>query len=201
MKNVVIVCFFALLFSCKQKEVAVVEYSYFTADIWNPKSMEIKHIDYKALLKGDSLSIYKRNNEIKSKFKFAIDKKGIYIMENEVKKLLYPFEENIKVLRDSVLGKYFYSEVELVGKKKYIVNQIEYQLFHYQESSYDSTLDSYYLEREGFICFYEFKGSKFLYLDSPKALDVYKLFSEDYSFNAVLQAEMMKQNVLESRKN
>jgi len=89
----------------------------------------------------------------------------------------------------------------LVAKKKYIINEVEYQIYHFLESDYDTTLDSYYLVGEGFICFYEFKGSEFLYLDSPKALEVYKIFSEDYSFNAVLQAEMMRENVLKSKEN
>lgn len=201
MRIIVAICLFVFLFSCKQKEEEFVEYSYFTADIWNPKTMETKIINYKVLLKGDSISIYKRNNGLQNRFKFTLDKKGIYVVNNDEKKLLYPFEQNVKLLRDSILAREFYKEVELVEKKKYIINEEEYHLYHYLESGYDSTLDSYYLEGEGFICFYEFRGSEFIYLDSPKALDVFKLFSEDYSFNAVLKAEMIKQNVLKSKEN
>lgn len=194
-------CVFFLFFSCKQDNVVVTEYNYFTADIWNKNTIKDKHVVYKALLEGDSLSIYKRDNGIREKFKFALDAKGIYVVENKRRKLLYSFEKNVKILRDSSVTKSFHNEVELIEKKKYIINEVEYQIYHFLESDYDVTLDSYYLEGEGFICFYEFKGSKFLYLDSPKALEVYKIFSEDYSFNAVLQAEMMRKNVLKSKEN
>lgn len=194
-------CLFVLFLSCEQKKVVVTEYNYFVADIWNKNSTKDKYVIYKVLLEGDSLSIYKRDNGIRNKFKFALDAKGIYIVENEKLKLLYSFEKNVKILRDSSLTKNFYNEVELIDKKKYIINEVEYQIYHFSEIDYDTTLDSYYLEGEGFICFYEFKGSEFLYLDSSKALEVYKIFSEDYSFNAVLQAEMMRKNVLKRREN
>jgi len=194
-------CLFVLFLSCVQKEKVVTEYNYFTGDIWNLKSMEDRQVEYKALLEGDSLSIYERDNRLKIKFKFTLDSKGIYVLGKNERKLLYPFENNVKMHRDSILSYYFYKEVEMVAKKKYIINEVEYQIYHFLESDYDTTLDSYYLVGEGFICFYEFKGSEFLYLDSPKALEVYKIFSEDYSFNAVLQAEMMRENVLKSKEN
>lgn len=110
--------------------------------------------------------------------------------------MLYPFEMNHKLVRNNVLTSNFHDVVELRGRKKYVINGIEYKLYHFFEETYDQTLDSYYLEGEGFICFYEFKGSEFLYLDSPKALEVYKIFSKDYSFNVILKAEKMKEDLL-----
>jgi len=172
--------------SCSTKEFEEKSFVYF---VTNNKGLRsgIKQDDfkYKVTLKMDSLKIYK-NEQFLYRFKYKVDEKGIFIIEDDIPKLLYSFELNKKIKRDN-LEKYFLEEVELVETKTYKINNKSFLVYHFLECDVSETLDSYYLIDEGFICFYKYDSDDFIYLDSPKAKELSSVFFKDSVFFAQLK--------------
>lgn|SRR5690606_24817878 len=141
---------------------------------------------YRVIIKDDSVNIFNKNQFIYN-LEYKIDKKGIYILKDKKPKLLYSFEINNRIKRDDYLTDFFYDEVELIGKKAYNINNKNFTIYHFLEYGVSETLDSYYLEDEGFICFYKYDSDDFIYLDSPKAYELSSEFLRDSTFFAQLK--------------
>lgn len=147
-----------------------------------------KNFSYKISLKKDSIKIFKEKYLVNN-FIYKVDNKGIYIWNNDKYTLLYPFELNASLDRDKDLTNMFYRNVKLKRKKTYSFKEKETTLYHFIENGFDGSLDSYYMEGEGFICFYKYNDDDFLYLNSPKALEISKVFLNDSTFFAKLILE------------
>ena len=147
-----------------------------------------KDFVYKVLVKKDSIKIYRKNSLVNS-FVYKTDSKGIYIRKKDNYKLLYPFELNVYLDRDEDLTNKFYKNVILEGKKIYFLKDKKVTLYHFIENGFDGSLDSYFMEGEGFICFYKYNDDDFFYLNSSKALEVSKAFLNDSTFFAKLKLE------------
>lgn len=184
MKKLFTLIIYILFMSCSSKE-ELFEYSYIS-DTVDLESIETRKVVYKASIIGDSLIIVNEDG-LKNRFKYLKEKDGLYIIKDGIKKILYPFELETEVIRDTSLVSTFYSEVKLIRKRKYFINEKEFVVYHYIENGYDDTIDSYYLEGEGFVCFYKFADNEFLYLNSPKALELGEVFLRDTSFFAMLE--------------
>lgn len=188
-KHLIIVPLLVLLFSCKEKlkNEQVEEYVYFYTKDKNLKPLTDKHPSYKAVVSGDSIYFFEPDTILIHQEKFGRTKDGIYLLRDKDSLLLYSFKIREKVHRDTSLQYFFYENAILIEKKEYYLDEKNYTLYHFIESGWDETLDSYYMEDEGFICFYKYANDYFLYLDSPNATKVSPAFLTDTSFFALLQ--------------
>lgn len=158
-----------------------------------------KDFAYEVLVKKDSIKIYRKKSLVNS-FVFKIDNKGIYIKKEDKYRILYPFEMNVSIDRNEDLTNIFYKNVILEGKKTYFLKGKKITLYHFIENGFDGSLDSYYMEGEGFICFYKYNDDDFFYLNSPKALEVSKVFLNDSTFFAKLKLEKIDEEWENSNK-
>lgn len=181
-----LIFFLLLITSCSTNEFEEKSFVYFVTNNQGLRSGNKQHdFKYKVILKMDSLKIYK-NEQFLCTFKYKVDEKGIFIIEDNIPKLLYSFELNKKIKREN-FKTFFFEEVELVETKTYKINNKSFLVYHFLESDVSETLDSYYLIDEGFICFYKYDSDNFIYLDSPKANELSSVFFKDSTFFAQLK--------------
>ncbi|MDQ8015225.1 MAG: hypothetical protein REI96_22455 [Flavobacterium nitrogenifigens] len=148
-------------------------------------------IRYSALIKNDIVSIFSHYKETPQnpllkenlgRYKFEIDKKGIYILSDKGRYLAYSFLLNENIERDKALNALFYNNAKLLEKKKYSIDSKEYEIYHFYESGNHDSVDSYYMVGVGFICFHEFQEDTFIYLNNKEALQVSEIFLKDSTF-------------------
>lgn len=176
---------FLVIFSCQRKETEK-EYIYFSTKAVNIDTLNNKSAKYRVLLSSDSIKLFD-NQDLIVKAKYNITDKGIYVVKNEKLCLLYSFTDSTDIVRENELIPPFYKRVRLVGKKDYQIKGEAKTVYHFVESGYDETLDSYYMEGEGFICFYKYAEDSFLYLDTPNAIELSSQFLTDSTFFAMLK--------------
>lgn len=183
--------FLLLISSCKDDSLKEKTLFYYNCDSEGHRSgKKADAFKYHVLIKSDSIKVYRKNQFIGS-FMYKVDKEGIYAWHGKTSNLIYPFRTGIILQRTKGLSGLFYEKVELVQKKAYNVNGKEYTLFHFIESMSHETLDSYYLEGEGFICFYRYNEDSVLYLDAPKAMEVKDVLLRDTTFFALQQLRQL----------
>lgn len=176
-----------IFFSCIKKETNS-EFSYFYSEELKIDKMTDKSTAYKAILGNDSLLLYSASRGLMKKVKYKIKVDGIYVIKDKELLLLYPFDRGVEIKRPKKLTSFFYPKVTLVEKKNYYTEGGKKNtIYHFVEGGFDETLDSYYMEGEGFICFYKYSENRFLYLNSPNALRVSTLFLNDSTFFAMLK--------------
>lgn len=171
--------------SCQRKDIEK-EYVYFSTNELRVNTLHNKFVKYKALLSSDSIKLFD-NQDLITKFKYSITDNGIYIIKDTTSFLLYSFTDSTNVIRPNELLPSFHKSVRLVEKKDYQIKNKKRTVYHFVESGYDETLDSYYMEEEGFICFYKYAEDNFLYLDSPDAIELSSQFLTDSTFFAMLK--------------
>src|SRR5690606_1313084 len=176
-----LIFFLLLITSCSTNEFEEKSFVYFVTNNQGLRSGNKQDdFKYKVTLKMDSLKIYK-NEQFLCTFKYKVAEKGIFIIEDNIPKLLYSFDLNKKIKREN-FKTFFFEEVELVETKTYKINNKSFLVYHFLESDVSETLDSYYLIDEGFICFYKYDSDNFIYLDSPKANELSSVFFKDSTF-------------------
>lgn len=164
-------------------------------------SLEVKNINefpvlYKAKILKNKISIESTKSGFLAEYKFKVTELGIFISQDNQDELIYPFKKNKIVKRNDKLQSLFLETCELISIKEYIINHRSYRLYYFIEENGDMAIDSYYLENEGFICFYRHYDGNFLYSDSKKALDVSKLFLNDSVFFNKIVLEVNKQEAM-----
>lgn len=176
---------FLIFISCKRKE-AEKEFIYFSSKELKIDTLNNKLVKYKALLSPDSIKLFDNQNLI-GRFNYNIINKGIYIIIDGTASLLYSLTDSANTVRPDELFPPFYKNVQLVDKKYYQLKGKKTTVYHFVESGYDETLDSYYMEGEGFICFYKYADDFFIYLNSPNAIELSSQFLTDSTFFAMLK--------------
>lgn len=185
MKKIIAMILLSSLFSC-EKEKAALKYDYFYSTELELKEPSKKDISYSAVTRNDSVYIYHNLSAI-DKYRYTVNSDGIFVVQGDKLSNIYSFQLNKKIIRNEELTKFFFREVQMVEKKDYVIDDIKYTLYHFIESNRHETLDSYFMEGEGFICFYRYSEDRFLYLNSPKSLKVSKTLLNDNSFFALLK--------------
>lgn len=180
---------FLVIFSCQRGETEK-EYIYFSTKDLKIDTLHNKAIKYKAILTSDSIKLFD-NQSLITKFKYSIADDGIYVVKDRTSVLLYSFTDSINIVRPNGLIPPFYKSVRLVDKRDYQLKDKKRTIYHFVESGYDETLDSYYMEGEGFICFYKYAEDSFLYLDSPDAIELSSQFLNDSTFFAMLKMRII----------
>ena len=174
-----------MFFSCQRRETEK-EYIYFFSKDLKIDTLHNKAIKYKSILSSDSIKLFD-NQSLITKFKYSITDNGIYVVKDGTSSLLYSFTDSTNIVRPDGLIPPFYKSVRLVDKKDYQLKGKKRTIYHFVESGYDETLDSYYMDGEGFICFYKYADDNFIYLDTPDAIELSSQFLTDSTFFAMLK--------------
>lgn len=176
---------FTVFFSCHKIETER-KYSYFSSTDLKIDSLHKKNVKFKSIISTDSVKLF-NDQGLMTQFKYSISDTSINFVKDKKISILYSFTDSTNIARPNELLPLFYKNVRLVNKKDYQINDKKKTIYHFIESGYDETLDSYYLEGEGFICFYKYSDKHFLYLDSPNSIEVSSQFLTDSTFFSMLK--------------
>lgn len=184
MRKYLIVSSLLVFCSCQIKEPSK-EFRYFYTTEVTLDSLTNKPLAYKSIVSADSVSIFD-DQRLLNKIRYKLTDSGICVLTDTSSLLLYPFKDTSKILRDESLHSFFYNSVRLINKRSYSFKGQKKIVYHFIESGFDETLDSYYLEDVGFICFYKYAQDHYLFLDSPDAFEISGQFLGDSSFFAMI---------------
>lgn len=158
-------------------------------------------VSYKAIIKKNKIEIKSVDSGFIAEYEYKITTAGIFVNYKNDDVLLYSFEKNKIVKRDDVFLSTFLEKCELIDIKEYLIEGESYKIYYFnEENSNDRSIDSYFLENEGFICFYGNYDDDFIYLNSEKALKVSGFLNDEtFFFKSVL--ERNKQKALDEYNN
>jgi hypothetical protein len=181
------------LFSCKKTNLDNTNTLSYT--LYNSENKPLKQDFYKLtnyhLKNYDSIVVYMNDKECFSYNQKVVNNKGIYNHSQSNIILTHSFDKkNIETKGLKYYKPFLNKSTTLIDSKKIKIKEVEFKLFHYSEIYNNNTsIDSYYLENIGFICYYNFDTDNYLLCNSisNKSLNIKELGSilvKDTSFFA-----------------
>lgn len=151
-------------------------------------------VSYNAIVKKNKIEIKSVDSGFIAEYEYKIKEDGIFVNYKNADFLIYSFEKNKVVKRDEVFLSTFLEKCELIDIKEYLIDGESYKVYYFnEENSNDQSIDSYFLENEGFICFYKVYDANFIYLNSEKALKVSRFLNDEtFFFKSVLERNKQK---------
>jgi len=201
MKKSLIICFFLIFVGCSKNNANKVYRYHLIKNSSDIQDIDNKLIKYKCFFYKDKIEIRDSSNAVLGEYLYKITNEGIFIKVRTEYQLVYSFELGKNVKREIELQSLFLENAKLVESKKFFINNTKSTLYHFIEDTGDMIIDSYYLEGEGFIGGYEYNDVDFLYLKTPKALELSKDFLNDSTFFAKLVLEKIDKKVEDSLSN
>ncbi|KZE77350.1 hypothetical protein [Myroides marinus] len=179
------VLFILVFLSCKRREFQR-EFNFIVSEDLVIDTSHSISVGHRAIVSYDSIKLFE-SQDLVTKFKYSVTEDGIFLIKGRTSNLLYSFKDSTDIVRPGELTQFFYESVKLVDKREYQLKNEKRVIYHFVESGFDETLDSYYMYGEGFICFYKYADNSFIYLNSPKALEISSVFLNDSTFFAMLK--------------
>lgn len=173
------------LFACKSKQNREI-YSYVYCEGISIEKCNFNSIAYKSVVSSDKVLI-SDSFAFNIEFNYKIIDDDIFVIKDDSSFILYNFKDTTSFFRKKEIIPPFYKEVKLVGIKDYYVDGDAKTIYHFVENGFDGSLHSYFLKGEGFICFYEYNENRYIYLNSPRALEISSQFLNDTNFFAFLK--------------
>lgn len=169
------------LFSCKKTNLDST--NTFSYTLYNSENKLVKQHFYKLtnyhLRNYDSIVIHMNDKECFTYNQKVVNNKGIYNYSENNIILTHSFDKkNIETKGLKYYKPFLNKSTTLIDYQKIKIKDVEYKLFHYSETyNSNNSIDSYYLEGIGFICYYNFDTDNYLLCDSisNKSLNVKEL--------------------------